>query len=74
MSYLPPDADIKEGDRVLTSGVGSVYPQGLLIGTVESVGFDPNTRETTARISLASVSDDVKKVMIIKDFKITTTE
>lgn len=72
MSYLPPDADIKEGDRVLTSGVGSVYPQGLLIGTVESVGFDENTRETTAKISLAAVSSDVKKVMIIKDFKITT--
>lgn len=74
MSYLPTDADIKEGDRVLTSGVGSVYPQGLLIGTVESVGVDENTREVQAKISLAAISDDVKKVMIIKDFKITNKD
>lgn len=71
MSYLPSDADIVEGDHILTSGVGSVYPQGLLIGVVESVGSDPYTRETTAQISLAAPFEDVKKVMIIKDFNIT---
>ena len=74
MSYLPSGADIKEGDRVLTGGVGSVYPQGLLIGTVESVGFDEYTRMTTAKISLAEDAKDINKVMIIKDFKITNKE
>ncbi len=74
MSYLPSDADIVVGDRILTSGVGSVYPQGLLIGTVESVGFDEYTRETTASISLAAPFEDIKKVMIIKDFNITNKD
>ena len=74
MTYLPSNADVKGGDRVLTSGVGSVYPQGLLIGTVESVGFDEYTRMTTAKISLAEDTSDIKKVMIIKDFKITNEE
>lgn len=71
MSYLPTDADIVEGDRILTSGVGSVYPQGLLVGTVKSVTHDIYTRETKAEIELAANSDDIKKVMIIKEFKIT---
>jgi rod shape-determining protein MreC len=32
--YLARDADIRPGDRVVTSGLGPTYPQGLLVGTV----------------------------------------
>lgn len=74
MSYLPTDADIVVGDRILTSGVGSVYPQGLLVGTVVSVDHDAVTRETVAEISLAADARELKKVMIIKDFKITNKD
>ena len=33
-------ADIREGDRVLTSGLDLIYPRGLLFGYVESVEGD----------------------------------
>ena len=29
--------DLKEGDRVVTSGLDLIYPRGLLVGTIESV-------------------------------------
>lgn len=74
MSYLPTDADIVVGDRILTSGVGSVYPQGLLVGTVTRVSQNTTTREMTAEIELAASSNDIKKVMIVKDFKITNKD
>ncbi|MGD0336764.1 MAG: rod shape-determining protein MreC [Candidatus Omnitrophota bacterium] len=38
MKYLPEDADIKVKDNVITSGLNAIYPKGLLIGTVVSIG------------------------------------
>jgi rod shape-determining protein MreC len=37
MIYLPIDADIKEGDIIVSSGVGGKYPSGIRLGTVLSV-------------------------------------
>jgi rod shape-determining protein MreC len=39
LAYLPPDARIANGQRVVTSGNGGVLPPGLQIGTV-SIGRD----------------------------------
>ncbi len=38
MRYLPLDADVKVLDTVITSGLTALYPKGLLIGTITSVG------------------------------------
>lgn len=38
--YLPLDSNIKEGDVVLTSGLGGVYPKGIRIGSVTDVEED----------------------------------
>ncbi|MFC4618148.1 rod shape-determining protein MreC [Camelliibacillus cellulosilyticus] len=40
LKKLPINAKIKKGDRVVTSGLGGVYPEGLFIGTVVSVKPD----------------------------------
>ena len=37
MEYVPGTADIKAGDRVVTSGIDGIYPKGFLIGQIESV-------------------------------------
>ncbi len=37
IKYLNRLADIRVGDRVLSSGLGGVYPKGLIIGAVNSV-------------------------------------
>ena len=43
-----PDADIKVGDRVYTSGTGSIYPDGLAVGKIISVTADETTRQLIA--------------------------
>jgi rod shape-determining protein MreC len=35
--YLPGKADIRVGDRILTSGIGGFFPKGLYVGTVIAV-------------------------------------
>jgi rod shape-determining protein MreC len=37
LKYLPLMADVVVGDRVLTSGMGGVFPKGIPIGTVAAV-------------------------------------
>jgi rod shape-determining protein MreC len=37
MDLVPNLADIKEGDRIVSSGVDGIYPKGFMIGTVETV-------------------------------------
>lgn len=37
IKYVPNTADIKVGDRVLSSGLGGIFPKGLFVGTVSKV-------------------------------------
>ncbi|WP_110953363.1 rod shape-determining protein MreC [Anaerosinus massiliensis] len=40
MINVPRDADIVEGDKIVTSGFGGIYPKGISIGDVESIVND----------------------------------
>jgi rod shape-determining protein MreC len=37
MYYLREDADIVPGDKIITSGIGGVYPKGVVVGVVSEV-------------------------------------
>jgi rod shape-determining protein MreC len=37
LDYVPLQADVHEGDRVVTAGIDGVYPQGIPVGVVVSV-------------------------------------
>ena len=69
LSYLPENADIQIGDRIITSSDSTKYPQGLLLGTVDSTFFDPISREYLAYIKPAVNLKEVDKVMIITEFE-----
>ena len=70
MIRLPADADVHEGDRVLTSGLGSLSPRGLFVGEVVSVDADPYSRTLTAVVQPKVDYSSLVKVMIIKDYTI----
>jgi rod shape-determining protein MreC len=36
LEYIPGSADIKKGDRVVTSGIDGIYPKGFLVGEIQS--------------------------------------
>ena len=68
MNYLPADSDVKVGDRILTTGFGSVYPRGLVVGYVESVEINPYTRGLTVYVKCATDFSSLSNVMIITSF------
>jgi len=37
IKYVGKDLDIKKGDRVITSGIGGIFPKGLIVGIVSKV-------------------------------------
>ena len=40
LSNIPMDSEIKEGDVILTSGLGGMYPKEIRIGEVVSIDID----------------------------------
>ena len=50
MTYIASNSDIKVGDRIFTSGNGSIYPAGLLIGEIIEISADETTRTLSAVI------------------------
>ena len=71
LSYLPAEAEVKPGDRVLSTGYGSVYPRGLVIGYVEEAGINELTRSPDVTVKCAVDFSELTQVMIITDFEIT---
>ncbi len=74
MSYLDADADIKAGDRILTSGYGSIFPRGLVIGYVEEVKSDDLSRTVTATVRPATRIDRVSDVMVVTGYEVFAEE
>lgn len=69
MTYLSADSDARVGDRVVTTGTGGVYPEGLVIGYVESVETDPLTRRRVAYIEAAADLSHLSRIMVITGFE-----
>ncbi len=69
MHYLPADSDVRVGDRVISSGYGSVYPRGLTVGYVESVELNEYDRSLLVKVKCAADFSELTRVMIITDFE-----
>ena len=67
MNYINEFADIEVGDKIISSGEGSVYPYGFSIGTVVEKKLDESNRTITAIIKPDVDLDNVTRVMIVKE-------
>lgn len=65
MSQITTDAQIEEGQEVITSGLGGVTPRSLNIGTVDQVLFDRFGLSQEVYIKPATDFSDIRYVTVV---------
>lgn len=65
MTKIPPGDPIAEKDTIVSSGIGGLYPQGLTIGTVESVKEGEFGLTSTAVIKPSAEFQDWKQLIVV---------
>jgi rod shape-determining protein MreC len=66
LDFVPVDTKVEVGDVVLTSGLGGVYPKGLVIGEVTDVSDELNTLYKTIVITPANTDPgNIEDVLIL---------
>lgn len=72
LTFLDDDArsaDVRVGDRIETSGLGSVYPAGLTVGQVTDMRADAATRSLIATVKPTVDLSSLSYVMIITGYQ-----
>ena len=69
MSNMARDADIVEGDIVVTSGFGGNHPGGLVIGNVSEVSLNVGGLLKQAKIVPAVDFGRLEEVMVVTDYQ-----
>lgn len=68
LSYIARDTDIQKGDFIETSGLGGVFPRGLIIGTVSDIYDDNTTMSRIANIKPLADIAKVSNVFVVTDY------
>ena len=71
LTYLTEGTLPLDGDVVLTSGKGGIFPQGLVVGTIYSVNTEAGGQTPYAVIEPSCDLNSLSQVFVIKSFSIT---
>ncbi|HNV85840.1 MAG TPA: rod shape-determining protein MreC [Candidatus Omnitrophota bacterium] len=65
MKFIDLESDVKVGDVVVTAGLGDIYPQGILIGKVESLARDKKQMHLVAQVRPAVSFSRIEEVLCL---------
>lgn len=65
VEYIQDDANLIEGDEIVTSHLGEIYPPGILVGTIKSIEADPNKLSKTAILEPVVDFKHLEEVLVI---------
>lgn len=65
LEFVSTDETLEAGDVVLTSGIGGVFPKGLIIGSVLEVSSESNELYRSARLKPVDEIHNIERVMVI---------
>ncbi len=65
VTYLPLEGEIKPGENVLSTGGRSFSPEGIPLGTIQSVRLDSSELFRTARLKAAVNLSGVEELLIV---------
>lgn len=70
LSLIALGNDVRNGDKIITTGVGGLIPPDILIGTVDYVETEKNGMSDYAVISPAVSFDGLSQVFVVVDFTV----
>jgi len=65
LPFLPNNADIREGDLLVTSGLGGAFPAGYPVAVIGSINRIPQAPFADVSARPSSALDQVREVMVI---------
>lgn len=65
LPYLPNSADVREGDLLVTSGLGGRFPRGYPVGIVRKVTRDPTAAFATIDAAPAAALNRSREVLMV---------
>jgi rod shape-determining protein MreC len=67
LSFIPRHNKIKKGDKVVTSGFNAIYPEGIMIGTVNKFSLKPDESFYYIEIKLSTDFRKLAYVYIVEN-------
>jgi len=74
LRLLPRDTALLRGDIIETSGIGGMFPSGILLGTVDSINAENSGVSMYAEIRPIVDVTRVSDVVIVTDFAVTENQ
>jgi len=65
LRYLPLEAEVRPGDVVVSSGLGGIFPKGIVIGAVIGVTRDDTASMKCARVRLRVNLSRLEEVLVL---------
>jgi rod shape-determining protein MreC len=65
VEFIPLDSDVKLGDIFVTSGIGTTYPSGYLVGKVSKIYKPPNEAFLTIVLKPIQNMDKLEFILIV---------
>ncbi|HEY4651492.1 MAG TPA: rod shape-determining protein MreC [Pontibacter sp.] len=67
LDYIPLHVKIAKGDTVITSGFNSVFPEGIMVGTISSVAREADKSFYTIKVKLAVDFAQLSYVYVVEN-------
>lgn len=66
LTSLPNNADIREGDLLVTSGLGGRFPPGYPVGRIRAVHTDPGQAFADVQVTPSGALNRIQEVLLIR--------
>lgn len=66
-TYIDNDVVVNEGDTIVTSGIGGIYPKNITIGKVKEIVNTKNKSNRYVYIETAVNFDNLSNILVLKD-------
>lgn len=65
LDYVPPESDVKEGDLLVSSGLGGHFPKGYPVGTVSEVTLHPGDNFMMIKVQPVAHLNKAREVLLV---------